>query len=136
MSTGPLIALRTAVRARLVADPGLVTLLGGERIYDEAPRGATLPYVTFSDAFARAWPEGGSPGHAHEFSLAAWSDQGGDSEALAIVDAMAALLEDAPLQPAGHRLVLLRVTAQETARPDTDGRRRATLRLEALTEPV
>ena len=136
MNAGPLIALRTAVRARLVGDAGLTALLGGERVYDEAPRGATLPYVTFAEAAARAWPEGGSPGHAHEFSLVAWSEQGGDSEALAIVDAMAALLDDAPLAPAGHRLVLLRVAAQETARPDAEGRRRATLRLEALTEPA
>src|SRR4051812_18844973 len=123
MSAGALIALRTAVRARLVADAGLTALLGGERVYDEAPRGATPPYVTFTEASARAWPDGGSPGHAHEFALVAWSDQGGDTEALAIVNAMSALLDDAPLVPAGHRLVLIRVTAQETSRPDAEGRR-------------
>ena len=116
--------------------PVFVALLGGERVWDEAPRGVAPPYVLFGEASARAWPEGGSPGHAHELSLVAWSVQGGDAEALAILDAMASLLDDARLQPAGHVLILLRVTAQETARPDAEGRRRATLRLEALTEPA
>jgi hypothetical protein len=47
---------------------------------------------------------------------------------------MAALLDEADLALAGHRLVSLRVAAVETDRDDKAGLARATLRLAALTE--
>jgi hypothetical protein len=47
---------------------------------------------------------------------------------------MADLLHDAALALAGHRLVLLRVTATEADRDDKANLARATLRLRALTE--
>jgi hypothetical protein len=47
---------------------------------------------------------------------------------------MAGLLHDAALEPAGHRLVLIRVTAIEADRDDKANLARATLRLRALTE--
>ena len=46
------------------------------------------------------------------------------------------LLHDAALTLSGHRLTLLRVLAQDTARPGKDGLRRVTLRLRALTEAL
>jgi hypothetical protein len=36
-------ALRAAVHDALIADAGLVSVLGGPRVYDEAPRGALFP---------------------------------------------------------------------------------------------
>ncbi|WP_158266756.1 DUF3168 domain-containing protein [Alsobacter soli] len=129
----PILALRTALRALLVADPALVALLGGERVYDEPPRGAEPPYVTFGEASARDWSTGGCQ---HALALVAWSRQGGDAEVLAVLDRIAALCADPPLALAGNRLVLLRVASQETARPDKAGLRRAVIRLAALTEPL
>lgn len=132
----PILALRTAVRALLVADPALTTLLGGPRIYDEAPRGAEPPYVTFGEASAKDWSAGSLNGRQHALALVAWSSQGGDAELLAILERIAALAADPPLALDGHRLVLLRVAAEETARPDKAGIRRAVIRLAALTEPL
>lgn len=133
-----ILALRTALRAALVADDALVAQLGGPRIYDEAPRGLTPPYVVFGDAVAEAWSTGDRAGARQTLSLVAWSGQGGDSEVLAILARLAEVVSSAPLAPEGHGLVGLRILAEETSRPAPDdpaaGLRRAILRLEALTQ--
>jgi hypothetical protein len=121
------------LRARLVGDAALVALLGGERVWDEPPRGEVPPYVTFGESGASDWPRGGQ---RLSVSLVAWSSQGGDAETLAILDRAAALCADPPLTLDGHRLVLLAVTGTQVPRPDKTGLRRAVLRLSALTEPL
>jgi hypothetical protein len=136
----PILALRAAIRTRLVADAALLALLGGPRVYDEAPRGIDPPYVIFGDVTADDWSTGDIAGHRQTLSLVVWSSQGGDSQALSIVGELAELLADAPLVLAGHRLVLLRVAGEAVSRPEaadpSAGLRRATLRLVALTEPA
>ena len=89
----PILALRAAIRSILVLDTTLTGLLGGERIYDETPRTAETPYVTFADASARDWSAGGSRGHEHVFALSVWSRQGGDAEALGIAARIAFVLD-------------------------------------------
>ena len=53
MSVSPVIALRRAVRAALLADADLVAALGGPHVFDEAPPRQRAPYVAFADASAR-----------------------------------------------------------------------------------
>jgi hypothetical protein len=134
----PILALRTAIRARLVADAGLTALLGGQRVYDEPPRGTDPPYVVFGDASTQDWSATGVTGHSHALELVVWSAQGGDSEALGVAGALADLLADAPLALSGHRLVRLGIASQEVSRPDANdpsaALRRAIVRLSALTE--
>ena len=136
----PILALRTAIRARLVGDTALQGLLGGPRVYDEPPRGADPPYVVFGGATADAWTAAGLDGHRHSLALVVWSAQGGDSEALGIVGRLVELLSNAALVLDGHRLLLLRIAAQEVSRPGPEdpaaALRRAILRLTALTEPA
>ncbi len=134
--TSPVLALRMAVRAALLLDAPLRTLLGGEKIYDEAPRSAEPPFAVFGEAEARDWSTGDASGHEHRLSLRVWSDQNGDAEALAITGRMAEVLDDADLVLDGHRLVLIGMTAEEMSKPGRDGRRRAVLRLSALTEAL
>lgn len=134
--THPILALRSALRARLTADAALVSLLGGERIWDEPPRGSDPPYLTFGEAVARDWSTGSSSGREHAFTLVAWSRQGGDAELLALLARLEELCADPALVLDGHRLVLLRVVGQETGRPDKTGLRRAVIRLAGFTEPL
>lgn len=134
--TSPILALRAAIRTLLVSDPDLLARLGGERIWDQPPQGTSPPYLLFAEAEARDWSDGGVAGHRHAVSLVAWSQQAGDAEALGLAARAADLLDGATLAVEGHRLVLLRVTAQEAWRPDRQGLRRAVLRLMALTEPA
>jgi hypothetical protein len=136
----PILALRTALRSLLVADPGVTALLGGPRIYDETPAGLDPPYVVFGDANLQDWSAGDVTGARQRVLLIAWSSQGGDFEALGIVAAMTAAIEGSELTLNGHRIVLLRIAGQEVSRPDpgdpSSGLRRAILTLEALTEPA
>lgn len=132
--SSPILALRAAIRAALLADPPLVTMLGGERLYDETPATVETPYITFGEANAADWSTGDARGHEHEFSLNVWSRQGGDSEALAILDRIAECVEETPLMLSGHHLVTLHILSQSVGRPSKDGLRRATIKFSAFTE--
>ncbi len=134
--TSPILAMRAAVQGLLTSDATLLSLLGGPNVYDETPAGVTPPYVTFGEAKADDWSAGYDHGHQHSFSLNVWSRQGGDSEALGIAHWCAGLLDGARPVLDGHRLIALRVTSQEVGRPTKDGLRRASVMLEAFSEPL
>lgn len=134
---GPILALRAAILTRLAADAELAALMGGSvRLHDEPPRAAEPVYAVFGDAAARDWSSDRSAGHEHEAAIVVWAKPGSAKSALDAAERIAALLHDAPLAPAGHRLVLLRVSALESARDERANLARATLRLRALTEVV
>lgn len=50
MPTNASAALRAAVHDALVADGGLISVLGGPKVYDEPPRAAAFPYVTLGES--------------------------------------------------------------------------------------
>ncbi len=135
MTASALLALREAVQARLKADAPLAGLMGGEvRLHDEPPRAARDLYAVWGEASARDWSTGSGTGAQHAFSIAIWSVEGSARPALAAAARMAAILHEAALAPAGHRLVTLRAAAAETARDRASGRVRVVLRFTALTE--
>jgi len=133
--THPLWALRRAIHARLSGDAELSGLLGGPRIYEEPPRGAQPPYVVFGEATSRDWSDTSGDGHEHIVTILVWSGEPGAKQALRLAERVAALLDEAELALQGHRLVNLRLVAQELKR---EGRpeplRRVSLRLRAVTE--
>jgi hypothetical protein len=133
--SGPILALRAAILSHLAADGELAALMGGAvRLHDEPPRAAEPVYAVFGAAAARDWSADAGPGHEHEVAIVVWAKDGSARSALAAVERMAGLLHDSGLAPAGHRLVLMRVTAIESDRDDKANLARATLRLRALTE--
>lgn len=136
MSASPTIALRKAIRDHLLADATLASLLGGARVFDEAPRGTEPPYVTFGDARARDWSTATDIGAEHAIVLDAWSSQHGAREALAIAERARELLDDAALTPTGHHLVSLRFVQLETRRENQGRFARASLRFRAVTEAL
>ncbi|MCX7900043.1 MAG: DUF3168 domain-containing protein, partial [Methylocystis sp.] len=121
MTTSPVIALRQAMRARLVADTGLTGVLGGPQIYDEAPATIEPPYVLFADAQQRDWSAQSSRGAEQLFALSVVSTMRGQSEALSIAQLLVDLLDEAPLVLSGHRLIDLRFLGPEPRR-DQQGR--------------
>ncbi|CAN5417162.1 DUF3168 domain-containing protein [soil metagenome] len=129
------IALRAAIHDTLVVDSGLAAALGGARVYDVPPREAAFPYVTLGEArIVDASVDDGAT-QEHLLTLHAWSRQGGHKEAHAIAAALLQALDDAPLTPAGHRLVNLRFTVADIRR-EADGRTyHALVRFRAVTEP-
>ncbi len=132
--TNPIFALRVALRAVLIADATLITLLGGARLYDAAPAGETPPYITFGEAKIEDWSALGVIGHAHTLSLDVWSREGGDSEALALAQRLVEVVQASPLTLDGHRIILIRVREQDVDLPTADGLRHARVTLEAFSE--
>ncbi|MGE0022768.1 MAG: DUF3168 domain-containing protein [Hyphomicrobium sp.] len=133
--SSPAWELQKAVYAKLAADAGLLALLGGARIYDDVPRGAAFPYVTFGPSTTRDWSTGTETGSEHGLTLRAWSKAGGEQEVHQVLEAVRAALHESALTPAGHRLVSLRHETSEALR-DPDGETyQGIARFRALTEP-
>ena len=128
------VALRAAIHDALIADTALAAALGGHRVYDPPPREAELPYVTLGEVRITDASGDDAPLLEHQLTLHAWSRQGGHKEAHAIAAALLQALDDAPLAPAGHRLVNLRFTVADIRR-EADGRTyHALVRFRAVTE--
>jgi hypothetical protein len=119
-----------------VGDGPLTTLLGGPKIYDEPPDGASFPYVTLGEARVTDWSTGSEGGEEHQLTLHAWSRQGGHKEAHLVTGALLQALDDAPLTLTDHHLVNLRFALADVRR-EADGRTyHALVRFRAVTEPV
>lgn len=127
------LALQAAMMAALKSDPALVALTGG-RIHDGAPQGAALPYVALADAAALDWDTASEEGTEHFATLVTRSDAGGRRQALEIIGAVVAVLDEADLPLDGHRLVNLRVEAADTRRETDERTWRGRVRLRAVTE--
>lgn len=132
--SSPVLALRRAIRAALLDDAVLTDLLGGVHIYDEAPPGAPTPRIAFSDVQSRDWSAQGVLGAEQLLVLTVWSDERGARAALDIADRIVALLDEAPLQLAGHRLIDLRFVTLATRREQNGRYARADIRFRATTE--
>lgn len=136
MSASPVIALRKAIRARLLADATLVAALGGPKIYEEAPRGVEPPYALFADLQMRDWSAGGSRGAEQFLSLALLTTQRGMKDALGLAQAAIALLDEAPLALEDHALIDLRFVSLETKREQNGRFSRVSIVLRAATEYI
>ena len=130
------ISLRAAIHDALKTDAPLVALLGGEKIYDEPPRDAAMPYVTLGEDVIADHSTSTEAGEEHSLTLHVWSRQGGHKEAHLIAGAALEALSQAPLSPNGHHLANLRLIVADVRR-EADGRTyHGIVRLRALTEPI
>src|SRR5215218_3175361 len=133
--TGPVLALRGAILARLAADTVLATQMGGTvRLHDEPPRGAEPVYAIFGTAEAKDWSSDGSRGHEQAAAIVVYAKPGSALSGLQAADRIAAVLDDAALALSGHRLVALRVDAFGSDRDQRANLARATVHLHAVTE--
>jgi hypothetical protein len=127
--------LQKAIYEALVANAALVALLGAPRVYDDVPRGAAFPYVTFGPSVVRDWSTGSEGGTEHLLTLHVWSQANGRRETHEVMGALREALHEAALTLAGHRLVSLR-HEQSDARREADGETTLRIvRLRALVEP-
>ncbi len=134
-TSGPLLALRAGILARLGGDAALAALMGGVvRLYDEPPRGASPVYALFGDGEIRDDSVEGARRHRHSLALHVIAKPGSARTALDAAERIAALLDDAALGLDGHALVLLRLSALAAARDERTGDARATLTFGAVTE--
>jgi hypothetical protein len=129
-------ALQRGVYQALAGSCDVTTLLGGARIYDDAPQDAAFPFVTLGQNVIRDWSTGTEDGAEHNLTLHVWSRGGGKKQTLEIIETIKAVLHDQPLLLADHHLVNLRHEFSE-ARLDPDGDTfHGIVRYRAVTEPA
>jgi len=128
------IELQKAVFATLASSAALNGLLNGAKIFDHAPANVTFPYLTFGRVSVFDWSTDTSAGAEIFFTLHAWSKARGKSEALAVIAQARALLHEAELTLAGHRLVNLRAESAEAGFVDDIDVHHARLSFRAVVE--
>lgn len=129
-------ALQTAMRAALLARPQLVTLLQGQHVYEEKPRGATNTFVVFDAIETRDWSVKDQKAHEHFVTLSVETNSRSRKLAQDIVAEIEAALDIAALTLVGHALVNLRLAFWAVARARNAETFNATLRFRAATEPL
>src|SRR5512140_2234142 len=90
-------ALQRSVYRALADSSDLTTLLGGARIYDDAPQGAAFPVIPLGQSVVRDWSTGTEDGAEHDLTLHVWSRAGGKKQVHAIIESLRAVLHDQPL---------------------------------------
>lgn len=122
--------------AALAGSLDLTTLLGGVRVYDDAPQSAPYPFITLGQSVVRDWSTGTEDGAEHDLTLHVWSRSGGKKQVQEILEAIKSVLHDRPLALPDHHLVNLRYELSE-ARLDPDGDTfHGIVRYRAMTEPA
>lgn len=134
MSASPVIALRKAIRTRLLSDATLTTALSGDKVYDETPRNVDPPYVIFAESQMRDWSATLSPGAEQFLTLAAVTTSRGQSAAVDVAQMIVNLLDEAPLALEDHALIDLRFVSMESRREQNGRFARVAMRFRATTE--
>jgi Protein of unknown function (DUF3168) len=129
-------ALQKGIYTTLSEHAGLTALIGTGRIFDDVPRDADFPYVTFGQSQLRDWSTGEEAGHEHVITLHVWSQENGRREVHEVMGELQETLHLAAMTLDGHRLVNLRHEFSE-ARREPDGETyRGIIRYRAVTEPL
>jgi hypothetical protein len=129
-------ALQRSLYQALTSSTDLTTLLGGMRIYDDAPESTAYPFITLGQSVIRDWSMGTEDGVEHSLTLHVWSRSGGNKQVHEITEAIKAVLHDQPLMLEDHHLMNLRHEFSET-RLDPDGDTfHGIVRYRAVTEPA
>ncbi len=139
--TSPIVALKDAIRLRLIADPVVLGLLHEPKVFADPPKHAAFPHVAFISAQARENGTATDEGHSIDLTLGIWSRHKGSAEGLTISTAIAATLASMPAalasMPAtlaGHHLVNLSVRSVEPVLSRDGETWRSLMRIRAVTE--
>ncbi len=130
------LSLQRAMRDALLADAPLAALLGGAHVFDEAPRGARPPFVSFEQIETRDWSTADAKAHEHFVQLQVATAERGRTQAQAICDRIETVLDRGDLVLDGHALVNLRLVFWSVARNRNEQTFGAQLRFRAATEPL
>lgn len=131
----PVLALRASLRNLWLADAVLAGQLGGDKIYDMAPRGVIPPYLTFGEVRAKQWLGGSQRGFEQELEVIVWSRQVSDKESLEIAGRLGQISDGALLVLAGHQVWPLQVTDIHCPSGHPQGWRQAIMSLRVFTAP-
>lgn len=130
------LAVQQAMRAALLADGTLLSLLGGAHVYDELPRGEPPLYVAFNGIETRDWSTQTDRAHEHFITIEVMTNERGRALAQSICNAIEAALDQATLTLVDHRLINLRLVFWSVSRAKPAQNFGASLRFRAATEPT
>ncbi len=129
-------ALQRNIYQALTNSSELTSLLGGDRIYSQAPPAAQFPFITLGQTVNLDWSTGTDEGAEHSLTLHVWSRADGAREVHEILEMIRTVLHDQLLALEDHYLVNLRHEFME-ARLDPDGETmHGIVRYRAVTEPM
>ena len=129
-------ALERKIYQALRNSSELTSLLGGDRIYSQAPPAAQFPFITLGQTVNLDWSTGTDEGAEHSLTLHVWSRADGAREVHEILEMIRTVLHDQLLALEDHYLVNLRHEFME-ARLDPDGETmHGIVRYRAVTEPM
>lgn len=122
MSNSFALELQKGIRAALVANSGLTTLVS-TRVYDEPPQNVTYPFVRFGDIQPRSADTDGSTGAEVTFNVETYSQTTGRVEATQIAEAIRTALHrsEGSVTLSGINLIELRCETYVVDR-DREGR--------------
>ncbi|KQT54249.1 hypothetical protein ASG43_01070 [Aureimonas sp. Leaf454] len=128
--------LQTSIYQTLSADPGLLKLLGGPKIFDHVPERAPFPYLTLGRTTVVDWSTGTEDGSEHILTLHVWAKGGGKQATYQIMDQVSNKLHDQHLSLDGHHLVNLQLQFAEARLEPDSATYHGILRFRAVTEPI
>jgi len=131
----PALSLQAEVYSKLIQHQPLISLLGGEFIYDDVPPKQELPYIVFAESAHNDWSTGTEEGMEHFISLNTWSLQNGRKQALQISHEITNSLKAVSTQIDGHLLVNFAHELTEVNRDEDTGFFVAKVTFRAVTEP-
>lgn len=126
-----ILALKAALRARLLSTPA-VTAIVGQAVHDAPPREANPPYLVLGDAIARDNGAVASEGHVIDLDLIAVTRERGTRGGLDFAHAIETALASAPIAPEGFQASLVLVRETITRHDPVASLSRVSLRLRAF----
>lgn len=128
--------LQKALFSKLNGDATLATLLGGQKVFDHASDKTAFPYVTFGRTSIFDWSTGTESGTEQLCTLHIWSKAKGRKEALEIMAAIRARLDQSPLELGTHHLVNFRFEFAEVLFDEDQAVYHGLLRFRAVIEDI
>src|SRR5665213_2138550 len=113
----PGLDVQQAMKSILASRPALNTLLGGAYVYDELPRGATVPYVMFTTIETRDWSVADQKAHENFVTLEIKSKSRSRIQVQNIIQEIELALDGAALILAANNLINLRCVFISAALP-------------------
>ncbi len=98
-------SLWQAIHDRLVGDSKLMAEISG--VFDPAPEGQKLPYLTIGEGIARDWSAKDFTGQEHLIDIHIWSGNRGGGQVRSLADQVITLLTTQSVILVGHQLVEL-----------------------------
>ena len=98
-------ALSTAIRSVLLADAGLLTIIGADGVHDRLLTKAAMPYVVLREIVSTEWGADDDGGLEHQLLIDCWSGQSGHRQAETMAGLIRASLDNRPLALEGFSLI-------------------------------